>query len=84
MGHARRTGRLFAKAVDLILLVIAEVTLKPEPLTFFHILAWEGNVEEGQWFWFEGNFGDYEKNKFDRLGEEAARPSRVTHRKLTR
>ena len=35
-------------------------------------------------FWFEGNFGDYEKNKVDRLGEEAARPSRVTHRKLTR
>ena len=52
--------------------------------TCTHILAWEGNVEEGQWFWFEGNFGDYEKNKVDRLGEEAARPSRVTHRKLTR
>ena len=52
--------------------------------TCTHILAWEGNVEEGQWFWFEGHFGDYEKNKVDRLGEEAARPSRVTHRKLTR
>ena len=52
--------------------------------TCTHILAWEGTVEEGQWFWFEGNFGDYEKNKVDRLGEEAARPSRVTHRKLTR
>ena len=52
--------------------------------TCTHIVAWEGNVEEGQWFWFEGNFGDYEKNKVDRLGEEAARPSRVTHRKLTR
>ena len=52
--------------------------------TCTHILAWEGNVQEGQWFWFEGNFGDYEKNKVDRLGEEAARPSRVTHRKLTR
>ena len=52
--------------------------------TCTHILAWEGNVEEGQWFWFEGNFGDYEKNKVDRLGGEAARPSRVTHRKLTR
>ncbi|HHU46011.1 MAG TPA: energy-dependent translational throttle protein EttA, partial [Actinomycetales bacterium] len=23
--------------------------------TCTHILAWEGNVEEGQWFWFEGN-----------------------------
>lgn len=52
--------------------------------TCTHILAWEGNVEEGQWFWFEGNFGDYEKNKIERLGEDAARPSRVTHRKLTR
>ena len=52
--------------------------------TCTHILAWEGNVEEGKWFWFEGNFGDYEKNKVERLGEEAAKPSRVTHRKLTR
>ncbi|MBA1835368.1 energy-dependent translational throttle protein EttA [Corynebacterium sp. zg912] len=52
--------------------------------TCTHILAWEGNVEEGKWFWFEGNFGDYEANKIERLGEEAAKPSRVTHRKLTR
>ncbi|MDN8623867.1 MULTISPECIES: energy-dependent translational throttle protein EttA [Corynebacterium] len=52
--------------------------------TCTHILAWEGNVAEGQWYWFEGNFEDYEKNKIDRLGEEAARPHRVTHRKLTR
>lgn len=52
--------------------------------TCTHILAWEGNVSEGQWYWFEGNFEDYEKNKVDRLGEEAARPHRVTHRKLTR
>ena len=52
--------------------------------TCTHILAWEGNVAEGQWYWVEGNFEDYEKNKFDRLGEEAARPHRVTHRKLTR
>src|SRR5699024_1831769 len=52
--------------------------------TCTHILAWEGNVEDGQWYWFEGNFGDYEKNKVERLGEDAARPSRVTHRKLTR
>ncbi|ACR18121.1 energy-dependent translational throttle protein EttA [Corynebacterium sp. MC-04] len=52
--------------------------------TCTHILAWEGNVAEGQWYWFEGNFEDYEKNKVDRLGEEAARPHRVTHRKLTR
>ncbi|MDU7288220.1 energy-dependent translational throttle protein EttA [Corynebacterium kroppenstedtii] len=52
--------------------------------TCTHILAWEGNVAEGQWYWVEGNFEDYEKNKVDRLGEEAARPHRVTHRKLTR
>lgn len=46
-----------------------------------HILAWEGGAN---WFWFEGNFADYEKNKIDRLGVEAARPHRVTYRKLTR
>ena len=50
-----------------------------------HILAWEGDDEnEAKWFWFEGNFEAYEKNKVDRLGAEAARPHRVTHRKLTR
>ncbi len=46
-----------------------------------HILAWEGDAN---WFWFEGNFEAYEKNKIDRLGAEAARPHRVTYRKLTR
>jgi ATP-binding cassette ChvD family protein len=46
-----------------------------------HILAWEGDAD---WFWFEGNFAAYEQNKIDRLGEEAARPKRVTYRKLTR
>lgn len=50
-----------------------------------HILAWEGTDEnESKWFWFEGNFESYEKNKIDRLGVEAARPHRVTHRRLTR
>ena len=50
-----------------------------------HILAWEGTDEDpARWFWFEGNFADYETNKIDRLGQEAARPHRVTHRKLTR
>ncbi|MEV4411934.1 energy-dependent translational throttle protein EttA [Catellatospora sp. NPDC049609] len=50
-----------------------------------HILAWEGTDEdESKWFWFEGNFEAYEKNKIERLGVEAARPHRVTHRKLTR
>ena len=46
-----------------------------------HILAWEGGAS---WFWFEGNFEGYEKNKVERLGAEAARPHRVTYRKLTR
>lgn len=46
-----------------------------------HILAYEG---DSQWFWFEGNFESYEKNKLDRLGAEAARPHRATYRKLTR
>lgn len=46
-----------------------------------HILAYEG---DSQWFWFEGNFESYEKNKIDRLGAEAARPHRATYRKLTR
>ena len=50
-----------------------------------HILAWEGTEENSaSWFWFEGNFESYEKNKVERLGAEAARPHRVTHRKLTR
>jgi ATP-binding cassette ChvD family protein len=53
--------------------------------TATHILAWEGDDEdEGKWFWFEGNFASYEANKVERLGVEAARPHRVTHRKLTR
>jgi ATP-binding cassette ChvD family protein len=50
-----------------------------------HILAWEGDDENpAKWFWFEGNYEGYEKNKIGRLGAEAARPHRVTHRKLTR
>ncbi|HEU0240602.1 MAG TPA: energy-dependent translational throttle protein EttA [Micromonosporaceae bacterium] len=50
-----------------------------------HMLAWEGTEEEpDKWFWFEGNYEAYEKNKIDRLGAEAARPHRVTYRKLTR
>jgi ATP-binding cassette ChvD family protein len=50
-----------------------------------HILAWEGDGENSaKWFWFEGNFEGYERNKVDRMGEEAARPHRVTYRKLTR
>jgi ATP-binding cassette ChvD family protein len=50
-----------------------------------HILAWEGDDEDpAKWFWFEGNFASYEENKVERLGVEAARPHRVTHRRLTR
>jgi ATP-binding cassette ChvD family protein len=50
-----------------------------------HILAWEGDEENpSKWYWFEGNFESYEKNKVDRLGQDAARPHRVTYRKLTR
>jgi len=53
--------------------------------TCTHILAWEGDQDnEAKWFWFEGNFGAYEENKVERLGVEAARPHRVTHRRLTR
>jgi ATP-binding cassette ChvD family protein len=50
-----------------------------------HILSWEGTDDEpGRWYWFEGGFSDYERNKVERLGEEAARPHRVTHRRLAR
>ena len=53
--------------------------------TATHILAWEGTEQDpGRWFWFEGNFAAYEANKVERLGIEAARPHRVTHRRLTR
>ncbi len=53
--------------------------------TCTHILAWEGDDDnEAKWYWFEGNFGAYEENKVERLGLEAARPHRVTHRRLTR
>jgi ATP-binding cassette ChvD family protein len=46
-----------------------------------HILGSEG---DSQWFWFEGNFDAYEKNKVERLGPEATRPHRATYRRLTR
>jgi ATP-binding cassette ChvD family protein len=50
-----------------------------------HMLAWEGTDEDPDtWFWFEGNYEAYEKNKIERLGADAARPHRVTYRKLTR
>ncbi|MFE3200933.1 energy-dependent translational throttle protein EttA [Embleya sp. NPDC055664] len=46
-----------------------------------HILAYEG---DSKWFWFEGNFESYEKNKVERLGADAARPHRATYKKLKR
>jgi ATP-binding cassette ChvD family protein len=50
-----------------------------------HILAYEGDDEDpAKWYWFEGNYAAYEENKVQRLGPEAARPHRVTYRKLTR
>ena len=50
-----------------------------------HILAYEGTDEDPtKWYWFEGNFEAYEKNKVERLGPEAARPPAMTYRKLTR
>jgi ATP-binding cassette ChvD family protein len=50
-----------------------------------HILAYEGNEDDpSHWHWFEGNFAAYEANKVDRLGAEAARPHRVTYRRLRR
>ena len=50
-----------------------------------HILAYEGTDENpANWYWFEGNFESYQQNKVERLGEDAARPHRVTYRRLTR
>ncbi len=50
-----------------------------------HILAYEGTEENpDSWYWFEGNFDSYEENKIERLGADAAKPHRVTHRRLTR
>lgn len=50
-----------------------------------HILAWEGTEDQpANWYWFEGNFEAYEKNKIERLGPEAARPTSTAHRRLTR
>ncbi|WP_026533540.1 energy-dependent translational throttle protein EttA [Arthrobacter sp. H41] len=50
-----------------------------------HILSYEGTEEDPDaWYWFEGNFDAYEQNKVERLGPDAAKPHRVTHRRLTR
>ena len=50
-----------------------------------HILSWEGTRNDpGRWFWFEGNFSDYEANKAQRLGTTAAGSTRAAHRRLSR
>ena len=46
-----------------------------------HMLAFEG---DSRVVWFEGNYADYEADKVRRLGAEAARPHRVSYRKLVR
>ena len=45
-----------------------------------HMLAFEGDSAVR---WFEGNYADYEEHRRRTLGEEAARPKRITYRKLT-
>jgi len=45
-----------------------------------HIIAFEG---DSRVVFFEGNYADYEANKKERLGEEAARPHRLRFRPLT-
>jgi ATPase subunit of ABC transporter with duplicated ATPase domains len=46
-----------------------------------HMLAFEGDSRA---VWFEGNYASYEADKVRRLGADAARPHRVTYRKLVR
>ena len=45
-----------------------------------HIIAFEGDSSV---YFFEGNYQEYEANKKQRLGEEAARPHRIRYRPLT-
>jgi len=46
-----------------------------------HILAFEGDSHV---HWFEGNYQEYEENRKQRLGVEAAQPHRLKYRKLVR
>ncbi len=46
-----------------------------------HILAAEG---DSQWTFFAGNYQEYEEDKKQRLGEEAAKPRRIRYRPITR
>jgi sulfate-transporting ATPase len=45
-----------------------------------HIISFEG---DSRVHFFEGNYAEYEENKKQRLGEEAARPHRLRYRPLT-
>jgi len=44
-----------------------------------HILAAEG---DSQWYFYPGNYSDYEEDKRKRLGEEAAKPHRIRYKPL--
>ena len=44
-----------------------------------HILACEG---DSQWYFFDGNYQEYEADKRKRLGEEGAKPKRVRFKAL--
>jgi energy-dependent translational throttle protein EttA len=44
-----------------------------------HILAAEG---DSQWYFYQGNYHEYEEDKLERLGEEAAQPHRVRFKAL--
>ena len=44
-----------------------------------HILAFE---DDSQVFFYQGNYQEYEQNKVQRLGEEAAKPHRIRYRPL--
>ncbi len=46
-----------------------------------HILAAEG---DSQWFFFEGNYQEYEEDKKKRLGEEGAKPKRIRYKPIAR
>jgi sulfate-transporting ATPase len=44
-----------------------------------HILAAEG---DSQWYFYQGNYHEYEEEKIERLGEEAAQPHRIRYKAL--
>ena len=46
-----------------------------------HILAAEG---DSQWFFFEGNYQEYEEDKRKRLGDEGAKPKRIRYKPIAR